>query len=191
MALDAWLNVHPGHPDDDSTAAVDATVRTDIPGYTQLNQYVELLGVASRVHQHSVWVFLSHSRTQRRTLFVPCALLWMTPDRYVFEAACPFLVGFFHSSYHRNSASATAITPIAEGLFARIMRLERVCCAGTPRLSSRHADALINCIIHMHDPEGSLRCTGVSGGCTEEEVRLCLGCHWFRPKLHSVGRLCH
>jgi hypothetical protein len=32
------------------------------------------------------------------------------------------------------------------------------------------ADSLMNCIVHMHDPEGSMRCSGVNGGHSDEQV---------------------
>ena len=33
-----------------------------------------------------------------------------------------------------------------------------------------HADFLMNCLVHMHDPEGSMRCSGVNGGHSDEQV---------------------
>ncbi len=39
------------------------------------------------------------------------------------------------------------------------------------RVTGRRADALMNCVVHMHDPEGSMRCSGVNGGFTDDHVR--------------------
>ena len=43
-------------------------------------------------------------------------------------------------------------------------------------LQPARADALMNCVVHMHDPEGSLRCSGVSGGYTDDQVRCVCMC---------------
>jgi hypothetical protein len=41
---------------------------------------------------------------------------------YVFDAICPFLVGYFHSAFHPGSGGTAAITPVAEHLFQLIFQ---------------------------------------------------------------------
>jgi hypothetical protein len=43
--------------------------------------------------------------------------------KYLFEAVCPFLVGYFHSAFHPGSGGTAAITPVAEHLFQLLFRV--------------------------------------------------------------------
>ena len=49
----------------------------------------------------------------------------------------------------------------------------------------RYAENLLNCTLHMFDPEGALRCTGVRGSASDAQVRR------LRPPAAGAGCCCH
>lgn len=93
---------------------------------------------------------------------------------YVFGAGLPFLVGYFHSEFRQNEVDERT-TAMANALFGRVYALGCGLLEPPKRSSSPRRwvwiDAVINCLMHMHDSEGTLRCTGVSNGMSDDEVQ--------------------
>jgi hypothetical protein len=53
---------------------------------------------------------------------------------YLFDTVFPFLVGYFHSAFHSASAGAGSVTPVAEALFQRVLKVRSPCYLPTPTI---------------------------------------------------------
>jgi hypothetical protein len=79
-----------------------------------------------------------------------------------------WLFVLFHFPHLLRAVTATELFKLVAGMAKRVL--------DGPQLmrAPKRIDSLMNALMHMYDPEGTLRCSGVNGDLPDAEVRTCV-----------------